>query len=360
MNGAELARTIVEAIVVIALVPVLVARGDRRALSPAEPDDTTISVVVPARNEEARIGECLRALVDAPGVVEVIVVDDGSTDATASVAREHGARVVDAGSLPEGWAGKVWALTRGVEAARGEWIVTLDADTRAEGGLFAAAVARARTDRLDLLSVAGRIECPTRGVAWLHPAMLTTLVYRYGPPPGSRRRRASRVLANGQCMVLRRDRVDVLSHVRGETIEDVALARRIVGDGGRVGMVEGGGLLTVRMYESFADAWRGWGRSIGLASVDPAGRRLVHAAVTFVAQAALVPALVVLGPSPGLIALVALRLGTLVGTRRAYLRGGLAYWASPLADPIAWVAMASGSARRMFRRGETWRGRVYR
>lgn len=360
MNGADLARTVVEVLALIVLLPALVARGERRALTPGEPDDTTISVVVPARNEETRIGECLRALVGAPGVVEVLVVDDGSTDATASVARANSARVVDAGPLPEGWVGKVWALTRGVEAARGEWIVTLDADTRAESGLPAAAVARARADRLDLLSVAGRLECPTRGVAWLHPAMLTTLVYRYGPPPGTRQRRASRVLANGQCMVLRRDRADVLSLVRGETIEDVALARRIAGDGGRVGMVEGGGLLTVRMYESFVDAWRGWGRSIGLASVDPAGRRLAHAAVTFVAQAALVPALVILGPSPGSLALVALRVGTLVGTRRAYLRGGLAYWASPLADPIAWAAMVVGSIRRVFGRGENWRGRIYR
>lgn len=360
MNGAEIARTLVEVVTLVALLPVLLARGDRRTLPPAEPVATSISVVVPARDEESRIGECLRGLVDAPGVNEVIVVDDGSTDATASIARAHGALVIDAGAMPEGWAGKVWALTRGVEVARGEWIVTLDADTRAEGGLPAAAVARAQADGLDLLSVAGRLECPTAGVAWLHPAMLTTLVYRYGPPPGSRRRRASRVLANGQCMVFRRDGADVLGDVRGETIEDVALARRIAGGGGRVAMVEGGGLLSVRMYESFGDARRGWGRSIGLASVDPAGRRLAHAAVTFVAQAALVPTLIVLGPSPGSLALVALRIGTLVGTRRAYLRGGLAYWTSPLADPIAWVAMVSGSIRRLFRRGERWRGRVYR
>jgi dolichol-phosphate mannosyltransferase len=78
----------------------------------------SISVVVPARDEAARIGPLLEAIVGAPGVAEVIVVDDQSSDGTADLARAAGARVVEpARPLPDGWAGKAWALQQGIEAA---------------------------------------------------------------------------------------------------------------------------------------------------------------------------------------------------------------------------------------------------
>jgi dolichol-phosphate mannosyltransferase len=85
-------------------------------------------VVVPARDEEARIGPLLAALADDPQVGEVIVVDDQSSDATASLASAAGATVVRGAALPPGWVGKPWALHQGLLAATGHWLVTLDAD----------------------------------------------------------------------------------------------------------------------------------------------------------------------------------------------------------------------------------------
>lgn len=316
-----------------------------------------ITVVVPARDEAARIGPLLAAVVGAPGVAEVLVVDDGSTDGTAEVAAGAGARVLTGAPLPEGWAGKAWALQQGIEAAHNDRVITLDADTRPDPRLPRAAVARAIADGFDLLTVAGGFECPTAPLRWLHPAMLTTLVYRFGPP-GRRRIAPDRMLANGQCMVLRRQRfLDLggMASVAAHPVEDVALARHLAVAGARVGFLDGSSLLQVRMYESFADAWGGWGRSLALPGVEPRHRQLTDLGVVALAQA--LPTLRLLtGRADALdLVLLAARLGTLAGTFRSYDRRGVAYWLSPLADGPATVALAGG----ILRRRQTWRGRVY-
>src|SRR3954453_4052667 len=89
-----------------------------------------VSVVTPARDEEAGIRPCLEALRGDPDAAEILVVDDCSSDATADVARAGGARVVDGAPLPDGWAGKPWAMQQGLAAASGDWVCFLDADTR--------------------------------------------------------------------------------------------------------------------------------------------------------------------------------------------------------------------------------------
>lgn len=316
-----------------------------------------VTIVVPARDEARRIGPLLDVIVGAPGVAEVVVVDDGSTDATAEIAERAGARVVSGSPLPDGWAGKAWALQQGLESARTAWVVTLDADTRPNPDLATAAVARAVADDHVLLTVAGSFECPTAPLRWLHPAMLTTLVYRFGPP-GRRGVRPGRIMANGQCMVVHRERFLALggmAMVAGHPVEDVALARHLALDGHRVGFVDGSSLLRVRMYESFGDAWRGWGRSLALPGVEPRHRQLGDLAVVALAQT--LPSLRLFTRRADVVDLVLVlgRVGTLVGTSRSYDRRGLAYWASPLADGPATVALAGG----LIRRRQTWRGRVY-
>lgn len=329
----------------------------RPTFTPAPAATGGISVVIPARDEASRIGPLLDAVVGAPGVTEVIVVDDGSTDTTADVARAAGAQVVTGRPLPDGWAGKAWALQQGIEAADGGWVVALDADTRPSPELPAAAVARAAADGSDLLTLAGGFECPTAPLRWFHPAMLTTLVYRFGPP-GVPARRADRVMANGQCTVLPRDRFLAdggLTPVAGNPVEDVALARHLAGAGRSVAFLDATELLTVRMYETFAEAWRGWGRSLSLPGVEPTARQIADLAVVLLAQALPLPRLVA-GRGDALdLVLVTARLGTLAGTARAYRPVGPEYWLSPCADLPAVAAMVSG----MLTRRQTWRGRVY-
>ena len=333
--------------------------GAANAAAPIRPDEAdgiSISVVIPARDEAARLGPLLDAIVKAPGVAEVIVVDDRSSDATAANAAAAGATVVAGTPLPDGWVGKAWALQQGIEAAVGEWVVTLDADTRPDPRLPGSLVARSIDDGFDLLTVAGRFDCPTVGSRWLHPAMLTTLVYRFGAPGAAT---AGRPMANGQCMVFRREPfLDAggMETVGGEVVEDIALARSLSDAGRHVGFLDAGDLLTVRMFESLDDTWRGWGRSLALPGVDTRARQLIDLAVVVFAQALPLPRILVGRGDLIDAVMLAMRLGTLAGTRTAYTHIDVPYWASPLADLPAAAAIANG-----IRRGGTqvWRGRRY-
>src|SRR5215475_11921581 len=89
-----------------------------------------VSVIVPARNEEASLGACLASLVAQTGVdFEVTVVDDGSTDRTRAIAMSFPiVQVVEPGPLPSGWTGKNNAMTVGAQRAHGEWLLFTDAD----------------------------------------------------------------------------------------------------------------------------------------------------------------------------------------------------------------------------------------
>ena len=147
----------------------------------ALPAGTTVSAVIPARDEAARIGPCVLAARADPGISEVIVVDDESTDGTAAVAARAGARVIPGRALPRDWVGKQWALQQGLEVAAGEYVLTLDADARPRPGLAAALVTAAAGGPFDLVSAGPRFICDSAGEQGLHAAMLATLVYRFGP-----------------------------------------------------------------------------------------------------------------------------------------------------------------------------------
>lgn len=332
--------------------PRLIATGSGSASQP------TISVVIPARDEALRIGPLLDLVCRAPGVSEVIVVDDQSSDGTAELAAISGARIIAGTELPPGWVGKAWALQQGVSAATGDWVVTLDADTRPSPELARSLVNRAVHDRLDFVTVGGRFECPTAGVRWLHPALLTTLVYRFGPPGYMGHVPADRQLANGQCMAFDRQRLLAaggMQPVSGHVIEDVALARHLASAGWNVAMLEGPDLLTTRMFDDLSHAFSGWSRSLALPGVEPHWRQVVELLLVLLTQALPIPRLIARRGDVLDVGLALMRLGTLTGTADAYERTGAAYWLSPTADLAAVVALAKGTMTRTHR----WRGRAY-
>ena len=334
------------------------ARAGRTAppVRPTVIPRTSMSVVIPARDEADRIGPLLDAVVGASCVDEVIVVDDGSSDATAAIAEAAGARVVPAPPLPVDWTGKAWALQHGISAATGEWVVTLDADTRPDPGLPAALVARAMSEQVVMATVAGRFPSTSVGLSLVHPAMLTTLVYRYGPP-GSRVA-ADRLLANGQCTAIHRApflALGGMAPVAAHPVEDVAIARHLAELGEPVAFLDASELLRVDMYRDGIDAIRGWSRSLALAGVEPSNRQLLDAAVVLLAQVLPLQRLAGRRGDAIDVVLALVRLGALAGTARAYERPRRAYWVSPLADGVAFLALCRGIVTRR----QTWRGREY-
>lgn len=338
------------------------ARGARRR-PPLAPDPERVAsgpvtVVIPARDEEHRIGPALAALAGDPQVAEVVVVDDCSTDRTAELATAAGARVVRGEPLPEGWVGKPWALQQGLEAATGEWLVTLDADVEPKRGLIGALVAAADNEGWDHLSAGGRFVCDTPAQRLLHPAMLATLVYRFGPPGAGRLPLPSRIMANGQCTVTRRAMLAAqggYNPIAGHLTDDVALARHLAKVGWRVGFLDATGCFDVRMHASVGEVWRHWGRSLPLADVAPWPEKAGDLAMLWLALALPLPRLLARRGDRLDVALVALRLGLLVGTAGAYRPRRLAYWLSPLADVATALRLTWGTLRP----GTTWRGRTY-
>ena len=317
-----------------------------------------VSVVVPARNEAGRIGPCLDALMADTQVGEVLVVDDESTDATAEVAAAAGATVVPGRPLPPGWVGKQWALWQGVRAATGIWVVTLDADAMPEPGLAGALVASALEHGFDLLSVGPRFTCDSPGEQLLHPSMLATLAYRFGPPGPTARPGPARVLANGQCMAFRRELLadgHAFSAISGNLTDDVALARWLARDGRLVGFMDGAELLTVRMHTSVGETWREWGRSLALPDVTSPAWQAPDLAVVWLTMG-LPPLRLASGRGTAVdAALVALRVALTGALAGSYARPRPWVWLSPAADP-ATAARLTLSALRPAR---TWRGRTY-
>jgi dolichol-phosphate mannosyltransferase len=337
--------------------------------------DTTVTTLVPTLDEAGRIGPLLRGL-EAQGapLLEAIVIDSGSRDATADLVRDAAARdgrlrLTRDPPRPPGWVGKVWALEYGLSQAQGEWVLGIDADVEPLPGLVAGVVDAARREGLDVVSFSPRFAGQSRGERFLQPALLMTLIYRFGAP--SARPRAGRVLANGQCFLSRRD--VLLAHggyapARGSFADDVMLARHLAHRGARVGFLDGSRLFRVRSYRSAAELWREWGRSIDLADTTPRLRQWLDLLFLCLVQALPLPILLVaaaggtgwMGEWVGAIiglngALIAIRLGMMAATAGAYERRGFP-WA------LSWVADVPAVARVILsslRRPRRWRGREY-
>jgi dolichol-phosphate mannosyltransferase len=343
----------------LAVVLARLARGRHRRpplAAPAAPVAARVSVVVPARDEVLRIRPCLEALLADPAAGEVIVVDDASTDGTAELARALGARVVEAGEPPPGWVGKPWALQRGLEVAAGEVVVSLDADTRPRPGLVGALAAA--LEDADLVTAGARFICETAGERWLHPAMLATLIYRFGPPDARARVTPARLVVNGQCTAVRREallRAGGYSHAAAHMTDDAAQARALARLGWRIAFHDGGDLLGVDMHDSIAGTWREWGRSLALPDVTSRSWQAADLALVWLTLG-LPPLRLLAGrPQPSDLGLLALRWLMAVALARSYRPRGAVYWLSALADPAAAVRLTTSALRP----ARSWRGREY-
>jgi glycosyltransferase involved in cell wall biosynthesis len=232
-----------------------------------------VSVIVPARDEEASLGACLRSLVEQAGVgFEVVVVDDASTDRTREIAESiAGVRVVDARPLPAGWSGKNNALTTGARLAKGEWLLFTDADTVHGPGSLAGALAQAKEQGAALLSYSPEQEVHGFWERAVMPVIFAELAGRYRPAEVSDP--ASPVAAaNGQYILICRDAYDAVgghTAIAGDLLEDVALARAVKRSGRKIFFRFGGDAVRTRMYRSFAQLREGWTKNLALLFPSP-------------------------------------------------------------------------------------------
>jgi len=379
---------------------------------PLEPESPTpdlvgkVSVVVPTLNEADRLTPCLAGLTKhSYEVREIVVVDSNSTDGTQDLVKTAAQkdprfRFVTDDPLPEGWVGRPWALHTGFleGSPDSEWFLGLDADTQPDPALAAALVKKAAAEDYDLISLSPRFILKYPGELWLQPALLLTLVYRFGPT-GTKPETPERVMANGQCFLCRRSVLAEMggySSAKGSFCDDVTLARHVASQGFKVGFLDGAKVLKVRMYEGAMETWREWGRSLDLKDASSRGQvwqdlwlllatlglplpiLLVYAlffvrdntvllsvSTIYSSLASLAIALPSQSFSPSLLLLglnlflLAIRVALSGAIASAYdfsqAKMAWVFWLSPLADPLAVLRLFISASRTPTQ----WRGRKY-
>jgi hypothetical protein len=235
----------------------------RNDVSPGRP---RTSILVPARDEAARLPRTLPGFLAQPAD-EIIVLDDGSSDGTASVVTgfaDPRLRMLTGTDLPPGWIGKNWACHQLAKAATGDLLVFCDADVTLREGALDAMWTQIRRQRADVFSTFPRQHTGTLGerlfVPLLDENLLTFLPHQLldVPVPVA-------AVANGQVLAFRRVAYDAVGGheaVAGKIVEDLALAQLSRRLGFKLGLALGGDLVDARMYDGYASAVRGMGKSL--------------------------------------------------------------------------------------------------
>lgn len=330
----------------------------------------TVSILIPARDEESNIAACLdAATAQGPVVREILVYDDHSTDATPRIVEEYAWRRVRRlapAPLPAGWCGKTYACSQLASQARGRWLLFIDADARLCENAAARAVAEAEARGVSLLSCWPELELESFWERALMPLLNFVVFTLYPAPLAFKRDDASLGLAHGSFILARRDayaRTGGHELVRDEIFEDTRLAREWRARGEKSLCLEGRGVLSVRMYRSFPEIWRGFQKNF-----FPAFRRersfwafvALHFAV-FLLPFLLAPAL---WPNEAARPFLALTIAAVIATRLALaLRFRHPLW-SVLLHPFGECVLLALGVSSWWRcrggRGVEWKGRRYR
>lgn len=227
-----------------------------------------VSILVPAKDEEANIAACLQTLTDQDYPdLEIIVADDRSTDATADVVRRAAdadprIRLVQVRELPPGWFGKPHALHVASASATGQWLLFVDADCRQSPRSLSATLAHTLAAGADMLSLWPLLEMKGFAENLVQPLCGSVLGLTLRPElvnnPDSRA-----AFANGQFILIRRATYEAVGGheaVRDRLVEDIALARAVKDAGHRLLNAVGFDVFRTRMYRDLRGIWRGWTR----------------------------------------------------------------------------------------------------
>jgi glycosyltransferase involved in cell wall biosynthesis len=258
--------------------------------------ERSVTVLIPVRNEAENIVELIDSLTKQSHLssLEIIFIDDSSTDSTNKLLKtavSEGApiKIVSAPELLNGWLGKPWALQQGYLFARGEIIVTLDADVRLVPTAISQGIAMmgerdfiSPYPRQIANSFAERLVQPLLQWSWM-----TTVPLRLA----ERSNRTSLAVANGQFFIVKKSSLDVISGFQAiatEVLDDMKLARALIATGAHGGVADGSALAQTRMYKNFTEIKSGYGKSLWSAFSSPLGSL---AAICFIFATGIAPLL---------------------------------------------------------------------
>ena len=243
-----------------------ISRFPEPALS--ELGQNTVAVVIPARNEAEVIGRAVASLLRSQGLrgLQIFLVDDGSSDGTAEAARQAAQSqgkpemltVIAGKPLASSWSGKLWAVHQGIQRAseiNPEFLLLTDADIEHGPFSIATSVAISENGQYDLVSFMAKLYCRSFAERALIPAFVYFFFQLYPPAWISSPCRSTAGAAGGSILIRpgSLERAGGVSAIRGEIIDDCALARLIKRHGGRVWLGMSEEIKSIRPYGSFAE-----------------------------------------------------------------------------------------------------------
>lgn len=336
-----------------------------------------VSVIIPARNEASVISRTLSCFSEQTySELEIILVDDRSTDGTGEIADRHAAadarvRVIRGVDTPEGWLGKPWALRQGSLAATGEWLLFVDADLVYVADTIARLVARAEAEPATAMwSVFPHIEMKGLGENLLMP-QLALMPFSFLPTwLGNRTTSRTLAVGGGTGNFVRRTAYDAIGgheRLRNAVIDDVGLARALRAGGFRTEMIRAEEFVSLRMYIGAGEIIAGFtknlytalGGSIASALGSFAFMMLFHLAPYIACALWLVRGGAVGNASPWFAAVIALTLSRVILFRSLRFSQLNALFGYPLSTVVwGWMVLRSAWFSGVRRRIE-WRGRSY-
>jgi glycosyltransferase involved in cell wall biosynthesis len=241
-----------------------------RRPSAATERSESVTVLIPVRNEAENIADLVLSLQTQKFLaqLEIIFINDSSTDETLNKLQDAingGAqiKVINAPSLPSGWMGKPWALQQGYLQAKGEIVVTLDADVR----LTPTAISQAITmlGERSFISPYPKQIAKTFAERLIQPLLQWSWMSTVPLRIAEKSSRTSLAVANGQFFVVRKSalsKINGFTAIASEVLDDIELARALIKSGARGGVADGSAIAQTRMYKNFSEVRAGYGKSL--------------------------------------------------------------------------------------------------
>ncbi|MEX2517240.1 MAG: glycosyltransferase [Gammaproteobacteria bacterium] len=328
-----------------------------------------VTVLIPARNETGLIATTLHGLATQSASLEIIIIDDQSTDGTADQAREtadklglESLHIITTPPLPGGWSGKLWALEQGRLHVNTKYVLMLDADIEMMPGVLSALLTKLEDEELHMLSLMVRLRMQNGWEKLLMPAFIYFFRLLY-PFALSNRPNSRIAAAAGGCILLRADTLTAIggfASLRGALIDDCSLAAKVKARGQRIWLGLTHAAVSQRRYECLGDIWQMITRTAYAQLRYSPALLLLCLLLLGLAFAAPLYGLTA-GPPALWLALAALimMLASYAPTLRYYGISGWYMLTLPLAA-ILFACMTVDSARQhRTGRGNIWKDRVY-